>query len=161
LRCAIRFSYERTSLESAEIISHWSTSWITHQSTSLIWSIICILMLWIMKRFESNATRSKSICNKRSKLIRWIRIRKSSRINILLINNIVERNHHSIIERVFETEIIDFKHVVLKNALYVKNLIVYQLIIQKRSERTRKSDFLIVTSSTKSVKDLIVDWINT
>jgi hypothetical protein len=79
-----------------------------------------------------------------------------SMINISLINNIVERDH-LIVERVFETEMIDFKHVALKSALYAKNLIVDQSIIQKRSEKIRKSDFLIVTSSTKLVKSLIVD----
>ncbi len=36
LHLSIRFSYERILLESAKIISHWLTSWITHQSTSLI-----------------------------------------------------------------------------------------------------------------------------
>ncbi len=77
-------------------------------------------------------------------------------INISLINNIVERNH-SIVERIFETEMINFKHVALKSALYAKNLIIDQSIIQKKSERTRKSDFLVVTSSTKFVKNLIVD----
>jgi hypothetical protein len=52
---------------------------------------------------------------------------------------------------------INFKHVALKSALYAKNLIIDQSIIQKKSERTRKSDFLVVTSSTKFVKNLIVD----
>jgi hypothetical protein len=81
-------------------------------------------------------------------------------INISLTDNIVEKNH-SIVEKVFETKMIDFKHVVLKSASYAKNLIVDQSIIQKRSEKIRKSDFLIVISSTKLVKNLIVDWINT
>jgi hypothetical protein len=166
LHLTIRFSYERTLFESAEITLHWSTNWITHQLTSLIWSITCIVMSWITKRFESNNNTTqcgKSICSKtisRSLLICWIMIRASSRINISLIDNIVVRDH-LIVEKVFETKMIDFKHVISKSALYVKNPIVDQSIIQKRSERTRKSDFLIVISSTKLVKSLIVDWINT
>jgi hypothetical protein len=77
--------------------------------------------------------------------------------SILLTGNIAARNH-SIVERIFEAETIDFKIIVVsKSALYVKNLIVDQSIIQKRSERTRKSDFLIVISNTKLVQDLIVD----
>jgi hypothetical protein len=79
-----------------------------------------------------------------------------SMINISLTDSIVERNH-LIVEEIFETEMIDFKHVALKNALYAENLIVDQSIIQKRSERIRKSYFLIVISSTKLVKNLIVD----
>jgi hypothetical protein len=83
-----------------------------------------------------------------------------SMINILLTDNIVEKNemnHHLIVEMNFAIEQINFKHVALKSALYAKNLIVDQLIIQKRSERIRKSDFRIVISSTKLVKNLIVD----
>ncbi len=89
--------------------------------------------------------------------INIIKRKTKSMINISLTDNIVEKDYHSIVEKIFETEMIDFKHVALKSALYVKNLIVDQLIIQKKSERTRKKDFLIVTSSTKFVKDLIVD----
>ncbi len=81
-------------------------------------------------------------------------------INTSLTDNIVERNemnHYLIVEMNFAIESIDFKHVVLKSALYAENLIVDQSITQKRSEKIRKSDFLIVISSTKFVKDLIVD----
>jgi hypothetical protein len=80
-----------------------------------------------------------------------------SMINILLTDSIVEKNHHSTAEKIFEAEMINFKHVALKNALYAKNLIVDQSIIQKRSERTRKSVSLTAISSTKPVKDLIAD----
>ncbi len=62
-------------------------------------------------------------------------------INISLTNSIVERNHHSIVEKIFETEMIDFKHVVLKNALYAKNLIVNQSIIQKKTKEFEKAIF--------------------
>jgi hypothetical protein len=47
-----------------------------------------------------------------------------SMINISLTDSIVEKNHHSIVEKIFETEMINFKHVASKSALYVKNLIV-------------------------------------
>jgi hypothetical protein len=153
LHLTIRFSYERISFESAEVISHWSTNWITHQSTFLIWSIACILMSWITKRFESNTTS----CSQTSTCSKISRIRSSSRINILLTDNIVEMNHSSIVEKNFAVETIDFKHVVSKSALYVKNSGVNQSITPERSGMTRKSDFLIVTSSTKFVKSLIVD----
>jgi hypothetical protein len=77
--------------------------------------------------------------------------RASPRINILLIDNTVERDHSSTVEEIFEAETIDFKAIdVLKSASYVKNLIVDQPIIQKKSERTRKSVFLIVYPEYKT-----------
>ncbi len=97
-------------------------------------------------------------------------------INTLLTNNIVV-NHHLIVEintrtivemmiiqkvniRIDETnfemnfeidQMINFKIVVRKDVLYVRNLIIDQSIIQKTSATTRKSAFSIDIHSSETI----------
>ncbi len=68
---------------------------------------------------------------------------------------IVEMNHLIVglnfIEMNVIDEMIDFKIVVSRNALYVTNSIVDQSIIQIRSEKIQRSDFQIVFLNSRTV----------
>ncbi len=128
---------------------------IMSQSTFLIWSIACTLVLLITKSFQ-NQLSSKHTCSQIQ--TRSIRIKT---ISISLIVNIVEKSTR-IVEMNFAMKInqmINFESFdSWKFALYVKNSIADQAIIRKRSEMTRKSDFRIVILNTKFVQNIIVVW---
>jgi hypothetical protein len=68
---------------------------------------------------------------------------------------IVEMNHLIVelnfIEMNVIDQMIDFKIVVSRNALYVTNSIVDQSIIQIRSEKIQRSDFQIVFLNSRTV----------
>jgi hypothetical protein len=136
LHFTIRFICEKTSLKFVKIISHWLTISITHQSMFLIWSITCTLILLITKSFK-NQLNSKRTCNQ----VCSIRIKT---INISLIVNIVEKNTRIVemnfamkINQMMNFEFFDSR----KNALYVTNTTVDQLITSKRNEKIRKNVF--------------------
>jgi hypothetical protein len=126
---------------------------ITSQSTFLIWSIACTLVLLTTKSFK-NQLNSKRTCSQ----IRSIRIKM---INISLIVNIVEKNTR-IVEMNFAmkiNQIINFESFdSRKSALYATSTIVDQSITSKRSEITRKSVSLIVILNTKLIQSTIVVW---
>jgi hypothetical protein len=101
-----------------------------------------------------------------------ISTKKMRMITISLINcidettMIVEMNHHLIVELNFIEmnvidQMIDFKIVVSRNALYVTNSIVDQSIIQIRSERTRKSALQMVFLNSRTVIVFISTSANT
>ncbi len=111
---------------------------ITFQSTFLIWSITCTLILLTTKSLK-NQFNSKRICSQ----IRSIRIKM---ISISLSVNIVEKSTR-VVEMNFAIqinfELLDSR----KNALYMTNTIADQSITSKRSEMTWRSDFRIIILS--------------
>jgi hypothetical protein len=87
--------------------------------------------------------------------------------NIDEMSTIVEMNHHLIDESNFIEmnfaidQMIDFKIVALRNALYVANLIVDQSIIQKKSETIQRNVLQIVFHSLRTIIVFISTFVNT
>jgi hypothetical protein len=141
LHITARLDYEKTSFGPVEIIQLWFSL-----SSTLQWTMS---FSWIICNQASSIRRSSKNLSFISNIIRTTK----STITISLIDNIdetimiVEMNHLIVelnfIEMNLVTidQMIDFKIVVSRNALYVTNSIVDQSIIQIRSERTRKNDF--------------------
>jgi hypothetical protein len=72
-----------------------------------------------------------------------------------IIHQTIDQMNTSTVEMNIEIEMINFKIVASKDALYVRNLIVDQSIIRKTSAMTRKSASSIDTHSSETIIDFV------
>jgi hypothetical protein len=135
---------------------------IMSQSTFLIWSIACTLILLTTKSFKNQFNQNR-ICSKIPQ-IKKKTISNSSivsiveRTNLLMIDvtntRIVEMNFAMKIDQMMNFESLDSR----KSALYVTSTAVDQSITSKRNEMTRRNVSLIVTLNINFVQSTIVAW---